>query len=908
MAGTLYGRDAEQKAIAALLDNAAAGNGGALMFHGDLGIGRTALLTSAAAGATDFAVVELRADRSEQGLPFAGLHRLLELIPSPAGPVTDRIDELLGAFERGRDDEHRFAASVAVLECLRRVARERPLLCCIDDAQWLDRPSWDVVSFVARRLSGHPMAMLLSFLDEKPSGGTAVEAPTGIAVHHLVPLSEDCSRELIRALVPAGSTAAAVVAAAAGNPQVLLDLAGALSAEQRHGAAPGRLTLPPASRVRRAYRSKLVGLPPAARRMVVLAAADPDLTVDELLRAAGENLGALGEAESSGALHVEDGRLSFPHPALRPAAYDEATHAEQRSAHRLLARSLDAGAEPVRCLMHEAAAVPAPDDTLAERLASAAENRGDSADPALASRALERAAELTSRRPTAALRLTAAARLAWRAGDLHRARMLLGRADHATTTAHTRARWEVLLGEIELRTGETTSAGERLLTTATASAARDRQLAVTALLRAGDALSLAGDYARYSDLAGLASALRQPDDPTDAEFMVEHFAGLSATFRGDHDRAAEPLRRSVVLATAIDETATLTRASLAAMVHGDPVLAHHLATRAATLARQGRDVSALPQALEFAALAELVMGRFDTTATELEGLRLARQSGQDSLVSSQLATLALRAANVGDRETSTAWIREARAVPLARNVGRSQALSEWALAVLDLTSGQHEKAVTHLRGITRLVGGHGHPIIRVAATPHLVESAVHCGQHDLAERALTTFDAWAGSTGNEHWLALSDRCHALLATDPADAYGRFQQALRRHEGSPVEFERARTQLLFGQWLRRQRKRAAAREPLREALETLERLDARAWAEQCRAELRASGEALSSPVATSRASLTPHQLKIAQLVAEGATNSEVATQLQLSRRTVDHHLRNIFASLGIRSRVELTRFV
>jgi DNA-binding CsgD family transcriptional regulator len=908
----LCGRQAEQAAIATLLESASAGRGEALILHGESGVGKSALLAYAAARAADFAVVQLRGDRSERTLPFAALHRLLELVPSWwAQPLAGSIDQLRCGAADGSDHDRRFQAYLAVLDVIRGVAADRPLLCCVDDGQWIDQPSLDVLAFVARRLGGHRIAMLFSHLDEYRFDAGSAERPAGIATHRVPPLTEDGSRELVRDLLPADSVAAAVAVAAGGNPQVLLDLAGALSLEQRHGLAPAPLTLPSGSRIRRAYRAKLAALPDAARRLVVLAGADPDLTGDELLRAAEEaeiEIAALERAESAGVLRIEDGALIFPHAVLRGVAYDEATYGERRSSHLLLARTLDAATEPLRRLVHLATATHAPDDELADRLAAAVRDDAAGGAHALVSRALERAAELSGPRPAAALRLVAAARHAWRGGDLHRARMLLWRARPATTTARARARWEMLLGEIELRTGETIAASQRLLATADSSAQRDRHLAVNALLRAGDALSLAGDYTRFSDLAGRAMTLRRLDDSTDAEFMAEHFAGLSATFLGEHDRATWPLRRSVALAAVIDEPATLVRASLAAIVHGDPARAHHLATRATALARNGGDVSALPQALEFAALAEMVMGRFDTTATALEGLRLARLSGQHSLVSSQLATLALLAANLGDRDTCLARIREARAVPLARNVGRSQALIEWALAVLDLTSGQYDKAVVRLRGITRLGGGNGHLIVRVGATPHLVEAAVHAGQQALAHRSLATFDSWAGSTGNAHWRALSARCHALLAPAPADAYERFQQALRWHDLSPMEFDRARTQLLFGQWLRRRRQRAVARKPLRDALEIFERFHARPWAEQARAELRATGEPVSSPEVLSADRLTPHQLKIAQLVAEGATNQEVAARLQLSRRTVDHHLRNIFAKLDVRSRVELTRMI
>jgi DNA-binding CsgD family transcriptional regulator len=478
--------------------------------------------------------------------------------------------------------------------------------------------------------------------------------------------------------------------------------------------------------------------------------------------------------------------------------------------------------------------------------------------------------------------------------------MMLRRARPAVGTARVRARWELLLGEIELWSGQPAAGNDRLQ--AAAESSDDRQIALSALVRAGDALTLAGDHAGFAELAGRALALRRPDGPADEEYVFEHFAGMSATFRRQHGRAVAALRRSVTLADRLGGTAALTRTSLAALVLGDGAEAYRLAARAADVARGQGEVAAVAQALESAAMARFVMGQLDP-GTCLEGLRLARHTGQESLVGSQLATLGLISATVGDRQACRSWVRDARALPAAGASGRTRALSEWALAVLQVSEGQFRPAFGRLRSITRPVPRHGHLIIRTAATPYLVEAAVHCGEQAAARRALAAFDAWTSSTGSPHWLAMSARCHALLA---GDAHDYFEEALRRHDLYPVEFERARTQLLYGQWLRRQRRPVAAREPLRGALETFERFDAGPWAEQARTELRAAGEAVTPGRSTD--GLTPHQQQIARLVAEGATNREVAERLGVSTRTIDSHMRNILAALGVRSRVELANLL
>lgn len=896
----MLGQDVEKSAIRTLIKDAAAGGGAALIFRGDVGSGKTALLAWAARAAAGYTVVELSSDRSENALPFAGLHRLLQSLPAADPPLPAAADAGSG--------ERRLALSVGVLDLLRNAARDRPLLVCVDDVHWLDPPTWDVLTFAARRLGGQRIAMLFAGRDGDEAGGA--DQPAGIETRNLRPLDARSSRDLIRDLVPDSSVAAEVVATAGGNPQALLDLAGALSPEQRRGEAPAAPALPAGSRVRRAYRGRLGRLPAATRRLMLLVAIDPELTVDELVRAAAESgidMAALGPAEAAGLVGIDATAVGFPCGVVRCVVRSEATLAERRSAHALLARTLDPSTRPLRHLLHLAATACAPDDVLAGRLEHAADAYGPG-DHAAVSRALERAAELSGGRPVAALRLIAAARHAWRAGDPHRAQTLLRRARPAATVAHVRARWELVIGEIELRTGDAGPGGERLLAAAESAGEHDRRLTLDALVRAGDALALAGDHARFAELAGRAAALRRPDDPIAAEFVFEHFAGLSATFRGEHGRAVTPLRRAVTLATTLGETGTLIRASMAALLLGDAACAYRLAARAAGLARDHGDVPAVPQALESATMAELVTGRLDD-ATGVQGLHLARQSGQIGLVGSQLATLGLLAATIGDREAALSRLRDVRLLPAAGRAGRARAMSAWALAVLDVAVGQHRAAVRRLSGITRPAPRRGHLLIRVAATPLFVEAAVNCGEVAMAHRSLAVFDTWASSTGSAHWLALSARCHALLSRDAADAHDHFREALRLHDLIPAEFDRARTQLHFGQWLRRRRRPATAREPLRGALETFERFDARPWAEQARAELRAAGEQPAAPAhSLAPDALTPHQLQIARLVAEGATNREVAQRMGVSTRTIDHHMRNILTALGVRSRVGLANLL
>jgi DNA-binding CsgD family transcriptional regulator len=589
--------------------------------------------------------------------------------------------------------------------------------------------------------------------------------------------------------------------------------------------------------------------------------------------------------------------------------YDEAPLAQRRAAHRCLARVLVCGPHRVHGVLHRAAAADGPDDALAAELERAASRSETRPDHVTAARALERAADLTSDAATGAARLVIAAGHAWRAGEPRRARTLLRKVPTTALPADVQRQSAVLIGELELRTGMASAACRTLLAAAGDLATHDRYLALLTLVRAGEALCLSGEHPRFPQIARRALALRRPHEPPGVQTIFEHFAALSAIFRGDHGQAIDPLRRLLSQAPTLRDAEMLARAGMAAIFGGAEVRAYQLATQAVRVAQAGNDVPAVPQAMEVATLAQFAMGRYDNTTTALEGLQLARDSGQHSLVGNYLALLAGFAAMTGDRPTSLMRLRAAAAHLTGQEYGRAKAFSTWAQAALDLADGRYSDVVRHLRGTIIDGSGGGHLIVQVAATPHLVEAAVRCGQRDIALAALHVFDRWASSTDSPHWRALSARCHALLADNDSEAEAYFREAMAQHAAGADEFDLARTGLLFGQHLRRRRKIKAARELLHSSLSILERVGARPWAEQAAVELRAAGHPARRPHRVRVAdALTPHQARIAQLVAEGATNREVAARMLISTRTVDHHMRNIFAKLGVRSRVELTKLL
>ncbi|MGC4790912.1 LuxR C-terminal-related transcriptional regulator [Micromonospora sp. DT178] len=903
----LRGRADECAAIRRLLGDLPTG-GGALLVQGEPGSGRSALVDYAHRHAGGCTVLAGTGLPEEAALPYAGLQRLLDPVLDRAGALPEQqrrvlLRALAGA---GCPAHRRLALSLAVLGLLAAAARDRPLLCTMDDVDRGDQPTADALAFVARRLRRSSVAVLLTTAADVPLGG--------ITRHRLRPLDDRDSAALLADRLagrpPAPPVAAALAAAAGGNPQALVDLAEVLTPGQCRGEEPVPETPPPDGRLGRAYRARLDRLPADTRRVLLLAALDEDGEPATLLRAArvaGTAVEALAPAELAGLVRVEPRRVTFPQPLVRTVIRAAAPLAERRAAHLLLAGVLDGAGHRLRRAGHLAAAAQGPDPALAAELEQAAtecEGAGTAA-----SAALQRAAELTDDPARAAARLVAAARYAWSAGRTHRARLLLGSLP-AAVDATEAGRAGLLRGELELRAGRPRSAPATLLAAADALAGTDRALALGALVRAGEAACFTGDQYRYADVARRARLLRRPDDPPATELLSAYVAGTAATLRGDHEQAGPALRRAVVLGGQLTGPAltpgALTCAAAAGLLVAVDGAAHRLAERAVELARERGELSALPRALELRAAAEYWLGRHEAaTDSSREGLRIARDTGQENWAGVHLGMLAVLAAVRADRDTALRRIREIGEDPGAHS--RPRALAQWALAVLDLVDNRPAAAAARLAALARPGTGRGQVLVLVMATPYLVEAAAAVADRPAAGAALAVFDRWASSTASPSRRALSARCHGLLAPrGSAEAEREFRTALRLHPTDAGAFERARTELLLGRELRRSRRPRAAREHLHAAREAFTLLGAATWAEQATTELRAAGESVGPPEESAARLLTGQQLRIAQLVAEGATNREIAARMFLSTRTVDHHLRNIFHRLNIRSRTELAR--
>ncbi|WP_405634841.1 LuxR C-terminal-related transcriptional regulator [Streptomyces sp. NBC_01178] len=566
---------------------------------------------------------------------------------------------------------------------------------------------------------------------------------------------------------------------------------------------------------------------------------------------------------------------------------------------------------PLAALVQRACAAAGPDPVLAARIEAAAASPRPHAER---SAALVRAALLSAEPALRAARFAAAAEQAGLAGDPARARALLARTGPRTAGAAarpggaSRGLASYVHGMLTLRSGPAADAHEALLAAAGLLDPHDPRTA-DALLKAAEAAWAAGDALGYLDALGRLS--RAPAE----EGLEDYRAGMAAVLQGRTAEGHARLRRCLGPAGGPGGPAGLLRAGVAGLVLGDLAAACRAGARALAAVRTEGPDALLPQALEHLAYAELRAGRHaGARAHALEGLHAARRAGQPNASAQLHAVLALAASVEGPAEACAAHADAALAGAAPNGLAQAATLATWARARADLASGRPGDAAARLAPLIGAGPGRGHFAVRTLAVPCWVEAAVLGGRlpEEAGElhAAVDAFASWAARTADPGAPAQLARCRALLApADEADA--RYAEALAHHGRAEGDFERARTQLLYGQWLRRRRRTREARGPLRDALVAFQRCSARAWADRSAGELRAAGEPAGNPREAGGeplAALTPQQQRIARCVAEGATNREVGLRLSLSPRTVDHHLRNVFAALGIRSRTELARLL
>ncbi|MFZ3492503.1 LuxR C-terminal-related transcriptional regulator [Streptomyces sp. 5.8] len=932
----IYGRTPELAALAALSDQVRPQRGGALLLVAEPGLGRSTLLSWAANEFTPGPVLRPRPLTGEPH-PYDGMRALLCAAAESRGAAPPRA-----AFGTDRPDGR------PVLPQLPRllgqyVPEEEPLLVCVDDVHLWDAPSRAVLGAAARRPDpARPIGLLLSVAEHRSDDPDIA----GLPVVRFGPLDDGAATALLRDLtggVLDPSVRSELLSEAEGNPAVLTALAQRLTPDQLGGHRPLPRPLVDGGALRAVFGGRLAALPPACRHLLLLVAAahepDPDTAgadaslVLRAARKAGLDPAALDPAEAARLVHHDGDRIAFAASLLRRTVYSGAPSSQRRAAHALLASVIDTDRFRLRHLLHLALAVQGPDAVLAAGLVEAAAP-GTPTSGMERSAALSRAAELTAHEGARTARLTAAADYARLAGHTRRARRLLAATREGASPDAVQGRAELVRGSMALRDGPVGDAYQALLMAAERLDPSDAEAALEARLEAMDAAWAAGDAAAC--LAALAETpLAAPADPlgrvprvasvrsgshpypqpqpqpasASQDPGLDFRAGLRTAIDGHLAEAESPLRRVLDRARDDDDPTRLLRAGVAALVLGDIAAACRANARALAVSRSRGLASLTPRILEHLAYAELRAGQHARArAHAQEGLRAAHRAGHRNVAAGQHAILAL-VASVEDDAAAVA-AHAGAAVEIARPHGLLQAvtLAEWASARADLCRGRPFEAAARLGPLTRPGPGRGHFAVRMLALPCFVEAAVQSGAAAEAEAAVEEFALWAAQGTDPQAPAQLARCRALIAPPDDTADALYALALTRHETVHGDFERARTQLLYGKWLRRRRRPAEAKNRLRDALVTFERCGAPPWAEQTRAELRATGDAPAPVPKGGLALLTPQQLRIARCVAEGATNREVALSLSVSPRTVDHHLRNVFAVLGVRSRTELSRLV
>ncbi|MBT2490782.1 AAA family ATPase [Streptomyces sp. ISL-96] len=898
----LYGRRGELEAVAALSDRLRTGRGGALLFAAEPGFGRTALLRRAAGDFEAGPVLHTRAVPAESRLPYSGLHALL----CAAGDVLSAAPAGLLSSGLGPAD---------LLELLRGRTAGRPLLVCVDDAHLWDDRSRAALGFAARRADAlRGVGLLLSVTGDRAQDPDFA----GLPVVHLGPLPERAARDLLHELAGKKTERTdpavreALLHEAEGNPALLEALVRRLSPAQLSGHAPPPRPLADGDTLLRTVGDRPAALPPDTAFVLLLAAAAQEQTPEaagadaalvlRAARAAGIGPEALDADEAGGVARSDGDVIRFHSSLLRRAVHAGATPARRRAAHQLLATVLAGDRCRLPRLLHRALAADGPDPRLAADLAAAA----DAPDPWIPglqrSLAFARAAELTTTDDDARMsRMTAAAEQARLAGHPHRARELLAAARAGTVHNAVRGRAELVAGALALGDGPAGDAYGALLVAAGLLGPYDQERALDARLGALEAAWAAGD------VPACVAALDGGDQGRDVA-VHDYRAGMLAALDARPEAARAPLRRVLERAATDDDPVRLLRAGAAALVLGDIAAACALNARGLAVGRARELVALVPRFLEHLAYAELRAGRHARAGAHArEGLRAAHRAGRRNCVAHQHAILAMVASVEGDAAAVAGHVTEAMAIAGPHGLVQAATLAEWASARADLGRGRAYEAAARLGPLVREGPRRGHFAVRMLAVPCFVEAAALAGQPDDAHAPVREFAGWAARGGDPQAPALLARCRALLA-GPEQAESLYAHALARHELADGDFEWARTQLLYGKWLRRRRRPREARGRLRDALVAFERSEARTWVEQTRAELRATGDMAGGEPAGALSCLTPQQLRIAHCVAEGATNREVALRLSVSPRTVDHHLRNVFSLLGVRSRVELSRLV
>ena len=871
------------------------------MLRGDAGAGKSALLNFVAERATGWRVASAVGVESEMELAYGGLHQLcapmLDHADQLPTPQRDALGTVFGLLAGEPPD--RFLVGLATLTLLAEVADDRqPLLCVIDDVQWLDAASAQIVLFIARRFLAERIVLVCAA--RSGVGDGILAGLPALPVHGL---SDHEARKLLLENLPGPIDATVceqIITESHGNPLALLELPRTWNTAELAGGFGIPARQPVGSKIEQSFAKRLQLLPPETQLLVLAAAAEP-LGDPLLLHRAAEKLGlgpaASGPAVDGGLLDVS-GRIEFAHPLVRSAAYSSATADDRQRVHRALAEATDPERDPDRRAWHRARAAPAPDENIAaelERSAGRAQARGG---VAAAAAFLERASALSpdpAKRAQRALRAAEAKQLAGAPGA---ASTLLAVAIDGPLDELESASAQRLKGQIALDLRRGGEATPLLLEAAARLEAFDpkgaRKTYLAALFAAcfvsEETLRRAAEAARNAPRPGIAPS---PDD-----LMLD---GLAIRFTDGYAAGASLIKQALLAYRDQDLTTVedvrwpgIARRIAPDMLDDDTW--HDLVTRSVELARERGALGVLPLALSNLAFVRIFAGELDAATPLLEEAdAIADATGADRITFGWLILAAFR----GDESALAEHVEADKAKAIARGEGLLPTVGQHASALMHNGLGRYDAALT----AAEAASGPDAPMTTLWSLPELVEAATRCMKTGVAAAALERLTERTQAAGTEWALGVEARSRALLS-EGASAEELYREAIDRLARCRIAPERARAHLLYGEWLRRASRRVDAREQLRTAHDLLTGFGMDGFAERARRELIATGEKVRKRRAENRGELTAQESQIAQLAREGRSNPEIAAQLFLSPRTVEWHMRKVLAKLGISSRREL----
>ena len=898
----MCGRHSEREALDLLLQDVRDQHSRVLVLRGEAGVGKTTLLEYLVTNASGCRIARAAGVESEMELPFAGLHQLCApMLPHLAhlpGPQRDALGTAFGLSPGAAAD--RFLVGLAVLSLMSEVAEERPLVCVVDDAQWLDSASAKVLGFVARRLLAESVALVFAVRDPRED-----QELGSLPVMVIGGLSDADARALLDSATPGRLDERVrdrIVAESNGNPLALLELPKGLTAAELAGGfgLPG--TRPLGSVIEQSFIRRVQSLPVETQRLLLAAAAEPVGDVTLLWRAAkvlGIGADAAAAAEADGLIEL-GARVRFRHPLARSAAYRAAALRERQETHRALAEATDPRADPDRRAWHRAQAALGPDETVAgelERSADRAQGRGGMA---AAAAFLERATDLTPDPARRGARALAAAQAKFEAGDANAAYELLAAAEIGPLDELQRARLARMRAHIVFARRRGSDAPPLLLDAAKRLEALDPGLARETYLEALGAAVFAGRLGGRHGMREVAEAARAaplgPEPRRPIDLLLD---GVATRFTEGYGAGVPALRpalqafRRKGLSSEDDSLRWLWLAWLLAGDLWDDEAWHELATRALRLAREAGALTVLPVALEYRAAVHAHAGEFAAASALIEEAdAITAATGNAPLRYVSLFLAAWRGEEAQVMKLIESRTRDAT----ARGEGRAIGWAEYIKAVLYNGLGRYEAALAGARQAC----GHEDLCFSGWSLVELVEAGVRSGAHDEAARALRQLEERTRAAGTNWALGMLARSRALLGNGHA-ADDLYREAIERLGRCRIVVHLARAHLVYGEWLRRENRRVDAREQLRIAYEMLSRIGAEAFAERARRELLATGETVHKRTIETRDVLTAQEAQVARLAAEGRTNPEIGSQLFISPRTAEYHLHKVFTKLGISSR-------